>query len=213
MFNEVPPRASRPFTIGLVLGLLLALSASLPKAARAQAQAQAGAPSATGLQDYRPDASFLKDDPFRKTKQLISLSGVKSEAELAVVRGAINDVVGFVRLFGITGTNLGNAVPSGITPERVAEIKAAKVTWKAFEDQSTPRGRQSMPIEPASGHMVMAMDGWQVESDAALSVRTDFRMTAFELKLVKDPPPRILRLRFVQQGGKWLFDGVLPGDR
>lgn len=214
MFKEVPPRVSTPVLTGIVLCWLLAWWAITPQPARAQSAASPASPSPStapatpSAGDYRPDGAFLKEDPYRKTKQLIRLTGVKSDAELAIVRGAINDVVGFVRLFGITGSNLGNAVPTGVPPERVAEIKAARVTWRAFEAQSTAQGRQSMPLEPASGHMVMAMDQWQVESDAVLTVRTDFRMTAYELKMVKDPPAHILRLRFIRQDGRWLFDGA-----
>lgn len=189
------------FALGLVAGAAPAAAQPSPRAGDAPPQAPA----------YKPDARFLRDEPFRKTKQLVRLTGVKSEAELATVRGAINDVVGFVRLFGITGSNVGSAVVSGTTPEQMAEIRAARVTWQAFEDQSTPKGRQSMPLEPASGHMAMALDRWEVESDTALSVRVDFRQTSYELKMVQDPPARVLRLRFVKQGGQWLFDGATAG--
>lgn len=200
MFNENPPRQLTP--VGMAFMLLALAAVFLLGPAHAQT------PSPSGV--FKPDGSFLKDDPFRKTKQVIQLSGVKSEAELAIVRGAINDVVGFVRLFGITGSNLGNATISNTSPEKMAEIKAARVTWDAFARMSTPQGRQSMPIEPASGHMTMAMDAWVVDSDSVLSVRTDFRQTSYELKMVKDPVPKVLRLRFVKQEGKWLFDGATP---
>lgn len=202
MFNENPPRQPTPVGMAFMVLAMAALFWLVP--ARAQAQATAPNPAPA----FKPDGGFLKEDPFRKTKQVVQLTGVKSEAELAIVRGAINDVVGFVRLFGITGSNLGNATISNTSPEKMAEIKAARVTWDAFARMSTPQGRQSMPIEPASGHMTMAMDAWVVESDTALSVRTDFRQTSYELKMVKDPMPKVLRLRFVKQEGKWLFDGA-----
>ena len=205
MFNENPPR--QPTPVGMAFMLLALATLFLLGPTRAQAQAQAPADATA----FKPDRGFLKDDPFRKTKQVVQLTGVKSEAELVIVRGAINDVVGFVRLFGITGSNLGNAKLANTTPEQLADIKAARVTWEAFARMSTPQGRQSMPIEPASGYMTMAMDSWEVESNAALSVRTDFRQTSYELKMVKDPVPKVLRLRFVKaDGGKWLFDGATP---
>jgi hypothetical protein len=202
MFNENPPRHLTP--VGMVFMLLALAALFFLGSARAQA------PSASEASAFKPDRGFLKDDPFRKTKQVVQLTGVKSEAELAIVRNAINDVVGFVRLFGITGSNLGNAKLANTTPEQLAEIKAARVTWDAFARMSTQQGRQSMPIEPASGHMATAMDAWVVESDSVLSVRTDFRQTMVELKMVKDPAPKVLRLRFVKQEGKWLFDGASP---
>jgi hypothetical protein len=189
------------FALGLVAGVGPAAAQPSPRAGDAPPQAP----------DYKPDARFLKDEPFRKTKQVVQLTGVKSEAEWATVRGAINDVVGFVRLFGITGSNVGRATITGSSPEQMAEIRAARVTWKAFEDQSTAKGRSAMPLEPASGHMAMALDRWEVDSDAALSVRVDFRQTFLELKMIKDPPARILRLHFVKQGGRWLFDGAVSG--
>lgn len=204
MFNENPPRQPTPVGMAFMVLAMAALFWLVP--ARAQAQATAPNPAPA----FKPDGGFLKEDPFRKTKQVVQLTGVKSEAELAIVRGAINDVIGFVRLFGITGSNLGNATISNTSPEKMAEIKAARVTWDAFARMSTPQGRQSMPIEPASGHMTMAMDSWVVESDTLLSVRTDFRQTSYELKMVKDPVPKVLRLRFVKQEGKWLFDGAAP---
>jgi hypothetical protein len=185
------------------IGLLM-----LTGSGRALAQSQSPSGNPAAVAGFKPDASFLRDDPYRKTKQAVRLSGVKSEAELAIIKIAINDVVRFVRLFGISGSNLGDAVIPGTPPERMAEIKAARVTWRAFEAQSTPAGRAAMPIEPASGHMVVAMDDWLVESETALSVRTDFRLTQFELKMIKDPPPRVLRLRFVKREGVWLMDGV-----
>ena len=203
MFHHHPPRHGAVHVLSLALLMLGALLLLSSQRVLAQPTSGAAAPAA-----FKPDAGFLKDDPYRKTKQVVRLSGVKSEAELATVRGAINDVVRFVRLFGITGSNLGNATISNTPPEEIAKIKAARVTWNAFENMSTPKGRQSMPIEPASGHMTMAMDEWVVESDSALSVRTDFRQTSYELKMVKDPVPRIYRLHFVKQDGKWLFDGV-----
>jgi len=202
MFNEFPPRQHAPIGTGLMLLVLTMLCLLEPQ--RAQAQPVATQASS----QFTPDARFLKDDPFRKTKQVVQLTGVKSEAELATVKGAINDIIGFVRLFGITGSNLGSAMVSGSTPEQTAEIKAARVTWDAFSRMSTPKGRQSMPIEPASGHMVVAMDQWMLEPEGALTVRADFRQTSFELKMVKDPPARVYRLRFVKQEGKWLFDGA-----
>lgn len=204
MFNENPPRQPTPVGMAFMVLAMAALFWLVP--ARAQAQATAPNPAPA----FKPDGGFLKEDPFRKTKQVVQLTGVKSEAELAIVRGAINDVIGFVRLFGITGSNLGNATISNTSPEKMAEIKAARVTWDAFARMSTSQGRQSMPIEPASGHMTMAMDSWVVESDTLLSVRTDFRQTSYELKMVKDPVPKVLRLRFVKQEGKWLFDGAAP---
>lgn len=157
---------------------------------------------------FQPDAAFLKQDPDRKTKQLVQLTGLRSAEDQAVVQSAINDVIGFVRLFGVAGSNLGQAVIPGSTPERMAQIKAASKTWRAFEARSTPGGRAAMPIEPASGHILHSMADWRVESDAALSVVADFRMTQFELQPVKDPLPRVLRLRFVRQGNQWLFDGA-----
>jgi hypothetical protein len=205
MFHQYPPRHEAVHLFALALFLWGALLLLAPPRALAQPAAGTQAPPA-----FKPDAGFLKDDPHRKTKQVVRLTGVKSEAELAIVRGAINDVIGFVRLFGITGSNLGNAKLSSVSPEELEKIKAARVTWDAFARMSTPRGRQSMPIEPASGHMTMAMDEWAVESDSALSVRTDFRMTSFELKMVKDPVPQVHRLHFVKQDGKWLFDRVSP---
>lgn len=207
MFNKEnkPLRAAYLATGGLLL-VLVAMGLVATRPAQAQAQ-PASAPTAPS---FKPDAGFLKDDPYRKTKQVVKLTGLKSEAELAVLKAAINDVVGFVRLFGITGSNLGNAMIPGGTPEKMAELKAARVTWEAFARMSTPRGRDAMPLEPASGHMVVDMDQWMVESDTALSVRVDFRQTAYELKMVKDPPPRVVRLRFLKQEGKWLFDGASP---
>ncbi len=206
MFNENPPRPI--MQLGLSL-LLLALTVFLLLSPlRTQAQTAA----ATSPPAFKPDGAFLKSDPYRKTKQVVKLTGVKSEAELETVRGAINDVVGFVRLFGITGSNLGNAVITGSSPEQMAEIKAARVTWRAFEAMSTAQGRQSMPIEPASGYMTMAMGDWSVESDRVLSVLTDFRQTSYELKMVENPPARLLRLRFIRQDGKWLFDGATPAQ-
>lgn len=199
MFNSFPPRAA----VGLISALVFfSLSAwALVSPARATTHP-------TGSASFKPDASFLKEEPYRKTKQLVQLTGVKSEAEYAVVKQSMNEVVRFVRLFGISGSNLGNAVISGTSPERMAEIKAAKVTWRAYENLSTPKGRDSMPIEPASGHMVRSMGDWEVESDTALSVRVDFRVTFVELKPVKDPAPQVMRLRFVKQEGKWVFDGA-----
>jgi len=201
-----PARAATLRTRVSQLLLLLATSL-LGGASPALAQAPAEA-----VPSYKPDSRFLREEPFRKTKQVVQLNGVQSDAELATVRSAINDVVSFVRLFGITGSNLGSATVSGSAPEQMAEIKAARITWKAFEDQSTPKGRQSMPLEPASGHIATALDTGLVETGSALSVRVDFRQTFYELKMVQDPPARILRLRFVKQGGQWLFDGVTaPG--
>ncbi len=226
MFKENKPTRAANLGTGCMLLVLAALGllalgraqsqpvsapVSAPASASAAASASASAPaSAAVAPGFKPDAGFLKDDPYRKTKQVVRLTGLKSEAELAVVKGAINDVVGFVRLFGITGSNLGNAMIPGGTPEKMAELKAARVTWEAFARMSTAKGRDSMPIEPASGHMVVDMDQWAVESDGALSVRVDFRQTAYELKMVKDPPPRVYRLRFLKQEGKWLFDGASP---
>lgn len=207
MFDPFPPRTSRLWLMGLALMSIGLLMITGP--GRAHAQSASAKPAVAA--SFTPDAAFLRDDPYRKTKQAVRLSGVKSEVELATVKSAINDVVRFVRLFGITGSNLGDAVISGTPPERMAEIKAARATWRAFETQSTPAGRAAMPIEPASGHMVVAMDEWVVESETVLSVRTDFRMTQFELKMIKDPPPRVLRLRFVKREGVWLFDGATPG--
>lgn len=197
-----------PMGFWLVVFALGLMAGAGPAAAQPSSRAADATPQAP---DYKPDTRFLKEEPFRKTKQLVQLTGVKSEAEWATVRGAINDVVGFVRLFGITGSNVGSATIAGTSPEQMAEIRAARVTWKAFEDQSTPKGRSSMPLEPASGHMAMALDRWAVDSDTALSVRVDFRQTARELKMVQDPPARILRLHFVKQGGRWLFDGAVAG--
>ncbi|NBW47517.1 MAG: hypothetical protein EBR46_05185, partial [Betaproteobacteria bacterium] len=88
------------FALGLLAGAAPAAAQTSPRAGDTPTPAPA----------YKPDARFLRDEPFRKTKQLVQLTGVKSEAELATVRGAINDVVGFVRLFGITGSNVGSAV-------------------------------------------------------------------------------------------------------
>ncbi|MEY2592926.1 MAG: hypothetical protein RI972_615 [Pseudomonadota bacterium] len=203
------PNGLRPLILAGALGLLaLGAAAAASPAAPAPAASPAASAAPATSSAYKPDGRFLKEEPFRKTKQLVKLSGVKSDAELATVRSAINDVVGFVRLFGITGSNVGSATITGTSPEQMAEIRAARVTWKAFEDQSTPKGRQSMPLEPASGHMAMALDTWVVESETALSLRVDFRQTSYELKMVQDPPARILRLRFVKQGGQWLFDGA-----
>ncbi|NBQ90376.1 MAG: hypothetical protein EBS47_02165 [Betaproteobacteria bacterium] len=205
MYKPLHHWVQPPLRITLLTLALLSPWGSMP------AHAQFGA--ASTVPTFKADSGFLKEEPYRKTKQVVKLTGVKSEAELITVRDAINDVVGFVRLFGITGSNLGNARISGTSPEQTAEIKAARVSWRAFEEQSTPKGRQSMPIEPASGHMVMAMDEWAVESDSALSVRTDFRQTSYELKMIKDPPARVYRLQFVKQRGVWLFDGASAVER
>jgi hypothetical protein len=206
MFDPFPPRASRHLLWGLTLVSIALLM--MTGTTRVLAQPPQAKPAAAA--SFNPDAAFLREEPYRKTKQVVRLSGVKSEAELAIVKAAMNDVVRFVRLFGVTGSNLGDAVIPGTPPERMAEIKAARVTWRAFEAQSTPAGRAAMPIEPASGHMVVAMDDWLVESQSALSVRTDFRMTQFELKMVTDPVPRVMRLRFVKREGVWLLDGATP---
>lgn len=179
---------------GLVAGSALAQSGGQPDPLAAPA--------------WSAGAKFLDEEPHRKTKQRVVLSGVGSQAELSTVGRAINDVLGCIRLFGITGSNLGQSVPAGVSPERLAEIKAARVTWQAFEAMSTPPGRAAMPLPPASGHMAHAIDQWRVESETALSVRVDFRQDFFELKPVKDPQPRILRLRFVFQDGRWLLDGA-----
>ncbi len=216
-----PMRRPKPLNLARALGLLalaapaavlIASSAGAASAAPAATVASAATPATLPApptpSSYKPDGRFLKEEPFRKTKQLVKLSGVKSDAELATVRSAINDVVGFVRLFGITGSNVGSATIAGTSPEQMSEIRAARVTWKAFEDRSTPLGRSSMLLEPASGHMAMALDTWVVQSESVLSVRVDFRQTSYELKMVQDPPARILRLRFLRQEGQWLFDGA-----
>ena len=159
---------------------------------------------------YVPDAKFLMDDPYAKTKQVVRLSGVTSEAQRLVVKSAIDPVVRFVRLFGITGTDLGDAVPKGASQEQVADIKAGRVSRRVFAEMSTPTGRSAMPIEPASGHLLHHMGEWSVKSEQELSVLVDMRQVFYELKPVKNPTPVILRLRFVRQQGQWLFDGLEP---
>lgn len=192
--------------MGLVMGLVGALGGSAGSAWAQGAAAAAGSPP--GAAAYSPDARFLKEGPNRKTKQAVALSGVKSEAELRVVREAMEEIITFVRLFGLTGSDMGDVIPKGMTAEDVARIKASPVANRTFQNMSTPQGRSGMPISVASGHLAYAIDQWAVESDAALTVRVDFRQPFLEFKPVQNPVPRVLRMRFIRQDGRWLFDGA-----
>ena len=190
----------------IVVGLLMALSWAAGSARAQGSSAAAGSPP--GVAAYQPDARFLKEGPNRKTKQVVALSGVKSDAELRVVREAMEEIITFVRLFGLTGSDMGDVVPKGMTAEDVARIKASPVANRTFQNMSTAQGRNAMPIGVASGHLAYAIDQWAVESDSALVVRVDFRQPFLEFKPVQNPVPRVLRMRFIRQDGRWLFDGA-----
>ena len=166
----------------IVVGLLMALSWAAGSARAQGASAAAGSPP--GVAAYQPDARFLKEGPNRKTKQVVALSGVKSDAELRVVREAMEEIITFVRLFGLTGSDMGDVVPKGMTAEEVARIKASPVANRTFQNMTTAQGRNAMPIAVASGHLAFSIDQWAVESDSALSVRVDFRQPFYEFKPV-----------------------------
>lgn len=191
--------------VGRPLGLALALSLAAASAAAQGTNPGAASPAVAA---YQPDARFLKEGPNRKTKQAVSLSGVKSDAELRVVREATDEIITFVRLFGLTGSDMGDVVPKGMTAEEVARIKASPVANRTFQNMTTAQGRNAMPIAVASGHLAFSIDQWAVESDSALSVRVDFRQPFYEFKPVQNPVPRVLRMRFIRQDGRWLFDGA-----
>lgn len=203
---------------GGAAAMVMAICLALDGLGVTQAQAQAAAPAAataattatapTAAKPYVPDARFLREGPNRKTKQVVVLSGVQSEAERLVVKDAMEDIITFVRLFGLTGSDMGDVVPKGMTAEEVAKIKASPVAHRTFQNMTTPQGRSAMPIPVASGHLAFSIDQWVVESDSALTVRVDFRQPFYEFKPVQNPVPRVLRMRFIRQDGRWLFDGA-----
>jgi len=61
------------------------------------------------------DTGFLRDEPYRKTKQRVDLSSIRSERELSVVKAAINPVMEF--MIGVSFAEL----PPALTEKLMTE--------------------------------------------------------------------------------------------
>lgn len=146
---------------------------------------------------YQPDRGFLKNDPYKKSKSRVELSGVKNESELMVVKEAINDILQLIRLFG-----LGNKLPDG----RI--IMENTRTHPAFIKLTTERGRREIDIEPASTRHDKKTYNWNIISNDKLEVDVIFKHQPLSLGSPEVPAERTYRLGFIknQCDAKWCLN-------
>lgn len=146
---------------------------------------------------YQPDRGFLKNDPYKKSKSRVELSGVKNESELMVVKEAINDVLQLIRLFG-----LGNILPDG----RI--ILENTRTHPTFLRLTTEQGRREIDIEPASTRHDKKTYNWNIISDDKLEVDVIFKHQPLSLGPSEVPDEKTYRLGFIknQCGAKWCLN-------
>ena len=136
---------------------------------------------------YIPSRKFLEIDPYRKSKARVELSGIENDQELEVVKDAINDVLRFIRLFG-----LGNKLPDGsIVMKNTRE-------HPAFQILSTAQGREQLNIDPASRRHDERTFNWNIKSNNQLSVDVILKHTPLSDGPAESPNERIYRFTFVK---------------
>jgi len=146
---------------------------------------------------YIPSRKFLEIDPYRKSKARVELSGIKNDQELEVVKDAINDVLRFIRLFG-----LGNKLPDGsIVMKNTRE-------HPAFQMLSTAQGKEQLNIDPASTRIDQKTFNWNIKSNNQLSVDVILKHTPLSDGPAESPNERIYRFTFVKGlcDAKWCLN-------
>lgn len=136
---------------------------------------------------YRPNDDFLKQDPYKKSKARVDLIGVKNDHELKIVQSSINDILRFIRLFGLSNKNLDGSIILENTRKH-----------PAFLMLTTERGRRELDIDPASSRIEQKVYNWAVESDRQLSVDVLLIHQPLWRGPTETPSERIYRFKFVK---------------
>ena len=146
---------------------------------------------------YRPDTNFLKNEPYRKSKARVELSGIKNDFELKIVEDSLNDVLRLVRLFG-----MGNKLPNGKVISKNTRLHPA------FLLLTTERARNQIDIDPASNHIDQKIFNWNVESNTKFTVYVIFKHQPLSSGLAEYPDTRIYEFEFLknQCGAKWCLN-------
>ncbi|MCX7173069.1 MAG: hypothetical protein NT159_03890 [Proteobacteria bacterium] len=138
---------------------------------------------ASGQALFAPDTSFLKEQPYRKIKQRVDLTGVASQADLDVIKDGINPIVLFFAHLNL----------KDIPPERMFHI-------------ATHAGAQRLrlpPLELVGGgrYYPEKMYDWKVTGDSTITVTA-----SFQDPIKKAASPYTDTFVFVKGDGKWQFD-------
>jgi hypothetical protein len=130
------------------------------------------------------DYSFLKENPWRKQKLGVDLSGIKTEKDLTVVRSGINDIVVFIH-------RLSSAVPGN--QNQSESFTADGQAHLRLPPTATAPGRDAVRLFPIKKY------DWEVVDDSQIAVTVDFGLIR-EKTLYSD------RFVFMNSNGRWRFD-------
>ena len=101
------------------------------------------------------DTRFLKEEPYRKTKQKVDLSSIRTEHDLAVVKAAINPIMHFM-----------------------VDVHFTEAPPELTEKLMTEHGRAVLRRAPARNkfnrYSVASMSNWKVCGDKMLSLDATF---------------------------------------
>jgi len=101
------------------------------------------------------DTRFLKEEPYRKTKQKVDLSSIQSEHDLAVIKAAINPVMRF--MVDVTFTDMPPALPEQLMTEHGRSVLRRAPVRNKFNRYAVAR-----------------MSNWKVCADKQLSLDAVF---------------------------------------
>lgn len=128
------------------------------------------------------DTRFLKEQPYRKMKQMVDLSGVTKETDLAVIKDGINPILFF----------FANITQESISTERMSQIatSAGAQRLRLPPLQSSGRGRYGQAEK----------FNWKVTGDSMITV------TARSHDMIRRSLTYTDTYIFVKENGEWKFD-------